>query len=62
MIEVIRNANLEPIGFREITDSREVLLDKEGQEVGVYDKATKVTRDRHGRTVGLYINQLLRLL
>ena len=62
VIEVIKNSRLEIIGYRETRDSCQVLRDKNGRKLGVYDHATKVTRDRHGQVIGLNTNQLLRLL
>jgi hypothetical protein len=60
--DAIRNGKLQVIGYRESTDSREILWDAHGQQIGVYELATKITRNRHGKVAGLYVNQLLQLL
>ncbi len=62
MTETIKNGKLEVIGYREILDSLEILRDKHGRKLGFYEKDTQSTRDRNGKVVGLYLNQLLRLL
>jgi hypothetical protein len=62
MTDVIRNGKLEVIGYREILEAQEILRGRHGRKLGVYDRDTKVTRDRDGRIVGLNLNQLLWLL
>jgi hypothetical protein len=62
MKDVIRNGKLEVIGYRELSGSREMLRDKRGYLLGIFDRDTKVTSDRFGRIVGYYINQLMSLL
>ena len=63
MSEPIRNQELEIIGCRERwSDTREILRDKTGKWLGVYEADNKVTRDANGKIVGRGVNQLFRLL
>jgi hypothetical protein len=60
--EVIRNAKLDVIGYRELSGAREILSDKQGNLLGVFERDTRVTRDRFGKIIGFYVNQLMSLL
>jgi hypothetical protein len=63
MNEPIRNQKSEIIGYREKwSDTREILRDKNGKRLGVYETDNKVTRDANGKIVGRGVNQLFRLL
>jgi len=63
MNEPIRNQKLEIIGYHEDwSDTREILRDKNGKRLGVYEADNKVTRDANGKIVGRGSNQLFRLL
>jgi hypothetical protein len=59
----IRDGNSKIIGYHEKwSATREILRDKSGKRLGVFEADTKVTRDAVGKIVGRGENQLLRLL
>ena len=63
MREVIRNAQMQIIGYRESgTGNREILRDKNGRIAGRFETDTGITRTADGKIFGRGSNQLFRLL
>ena len=63
MREVIRNGQLQIVGYRETgSGNREILRDKSGRIIGRFETDTGVTRTADGKIIGRGSNQLLRLL
>lgn len=62
MKQPIRNQRQEIIGWIDRwSDNREILTDKNGKKLGVFEADTDTTRDSHGGIIGRG-NQLFRLL
>jgi hypothetical protein len=60
---MLRNEKLEIIGYHEKwSATREILRDKNGKRLGVYENDNQVTRDAHGTIIGRGTNPLFRLL
>jgi hypothetical protein len=59
----IRNGKSEIVGYHDKwSDTREILRDKTGKRLGVFESDTKVTRDATGKIIGRGENQLFQLL
>jgi hypothetical protein len=63
MNKPIRNGKSEIIGYHDKwSDTREILRDRTGKRLGVFEADTKVTRDSAGKIIGRGQNQLMKLL
>jgi hypothetical protein len=59
----IRNGKSEIIGYRDKwSDTRQILRDKNGKRLGIFEADTKVTRNSAGKIIGRGANQFFRLL
>ena len=63
MNKPIRDGNSQIIGYYDKwSDTREILRDRTGKRLGIFEADTKITRDATGKIISRGENQLFQLL